>query len=398
MASAATNVLVSGAGVAGPTLAWWLRRHGFEVTIVEHAQRFRTGGYIIDFWGAGFDVAGRMGLLPEICRKGYAMREVRVVDAQGKRISGFPAEPIVRLSGGRYTSVARGDLAATIYKSIGGSVETIFGDSIESIEQTPEVVEVAFARGKPRRFDLVVGADGVHSNVRRLVFGADDRFEHYLGFKVAAFSVDGYSARDELVYVMYTEVGQQVSRFTMRDDRTMFLFTFADPDMDMPRTVEEQKTLLRERFGRSGWECPQILEALERSPDLYFDRVSQIRMPADQWCAGGRVALIGDAASCASLLAGEGAGLGMIAAYTLAGELHRAGGDYASAIRRYRDRFLPFVTDKQKAALRFAKTFAPPSKFAMQLRNAIFRLMSVGWIARIAGGRGLIDDIVLPDY
>ena len=267
------------------------------------------------------------------------------------------------------------------------------------IEQSGKCVHVVFESGAERDYDLVVGADGLHSRVREIVFGPENRFEKYLGCKVAAFEVAGYRPRDELVYVLYTELGQQVGRFTLRGDRTFFLFTFADEDAVGPSELPSQKVLLRKRFGKSGWECPQILDALDATQDLYFDRVSQIRMDDREalWSQG-RVTLVGDAASCVSLLAGQGTALAMVASYILAGELHRANGDYAEAFARYQGLFAPFVRDKQKAALRFAGFFAPKSQLSLFLRNQVMKLLDISWIADLAIGRDIADKIPLPEY
>lgn len=394
------KVLISGAGIAGPTLAYWLAHYGFQPTLVEKSPALRTGGYIIDFWGLGFDVAGRMGLLPEIHRAGYMVEEVRVVNQQGERVAGFPVQAVSRIAQGRYVSIPRGGLSAIIYSSLEGKVETIFGDGIARIEQNGSGVHVGFESGSERDFDLLIGADGLHSCVRELAFGPENQFEKYLGYKVAAFEVAGYRPRDELIYVMYTQVGQQVGRFTMRGDRTMFLFIFADAeDGKTLGDAASQKALLRKRFGASGWECPQILDALDRANDLYFDRISQIRMGSGpgSWSRG-RIALLGDAAFCVSLLAGQGSALAMIAAYILAGELHRAGGDCKKAFAEYQNLFAPFILKKQKSALYFAGSFAPKSRFSMFLRNQVMNLLRIPWIADLAVGRELSDHLDLPEY
>jgi 2-polyprenyl-6-methoxyphenol hydroxylase-like FAD-dependent oxidoreductase len=195
---------------------------------------------------------------------------------------------------------------------------------------------------------------------------------------------------------MYPQVGQEVSRFSMRNDRTMFLFTFADPDPNIPSDLGGQKAVLRQRFANGGWECPQILDALEAARDLYFDRVSQIEIH-NGW-ANGRVTLVGDAAFCVSLLGGQGSALAMTAAYILAGELHRAEGRHQDAFARYQQLFGPFVSNKQRAARRFVGAFAPKSRTLLFLRNRLFSLLSIPWIANLIAGREFSDRIALPDY
>jgi 2-polyprenyl-6-methoxyphenol hydroxylase-like FAD-dependent oxidoreductase len=392
------TVLISGAGIAGPTLAFWLSHYGFKTTIVEKAPRLRVGGYVIDFWGAGFDIADRMGILSEILQQGYEIQEVRAVDRSGKKVASFSAKAFFRATKGRYTTVSRSDLAATIFGKIDGKVEAIFGDSISRIEQNDQTVRVAFEHGPERDFDLVIGADGLHSVVRKLVFGSQDQFEKYLGYKVAEFEVEGYRPRDELVYLLHTELHQQVGRFAMRGDRTMFLFTFADDNARTGDTLA-QKALLRKRFANSDWECPQILQALDATSELYFDRVSQIRMDARPglWTQG-RVSLLGDAASCVSLLAGQGSALAMVAAYILAGELHRSNGGYAQAFARYQQLFAPFVQQKQKAALRFAGFFAPKSTTSLFIRNQVMNLLRIPWVADFVVSAEITDRLALPQY
>jgi 2-polyprenyl-6-methoxyphenol hydroxylase-like FAD-dependent oxidoreductase len=389
------KVLISGGGIAGPCLAYWLQRHGFEPTIVERATRLRAGGYIIDFWGAGFDVADRMGLVPQILEKGYRVRELRQVDRTGRRVSGLAVNVFDRMAKGRYTSLPRSALATSIYGALGGRVETIFDDSIAEIEDTGRDVQVRFERTSRRAFDLVIGADGLHSEVRRLVFGEEERFERFLGLKVAAFEAEGYRPRDELVYVIYREVGHLVGRFSMRDDRTLFLFVFTDENPTIPGDLDGQKTLLLEKYSNSGWECTQILAALERSEGLYMDRVSQVHM--DRWTQG-RVALVGDAAFCVSLLAGQGSALAMVAAYLLAGELKRANGNHEVAFIQYQERLRTFIAAKQKAAVKFASFFAARSRFGMFLGNQVTKLMAITFVAELAVGREIRDVIELPVY
>ncbi len=204
------KIAIVGAGIAGPTLAYWLWRHGHEPTLIEKAVRLRTGGYVVDFWGGGYAVAERMGLTAELDAAGYAVREVRLVDRNSRRVGGFSAESFRRNLDGRFATVPRGDLAAMIYRSIDHHAETVFGESVSAITQHDENVRVTLERGGSREFDLLVGAGGIHSPVRDLVFGPESRFETDLGYRVAAFEAKGYQPRDELVYLAYTMPGRMI--------------------------------------------------------------------------------------------------------------------------------------------------------------------------------------------
>jgi 2-polyprenyl-6-methoxyphenol hydroxylase-like FAD-dependent oxidoreductase len=390
------SVLISGIGIAGTTLAYWLGEHGFKPTLVERASHLRRSGYVIDFWGLGYDIAERMGLLSGFKSEGYDIEEVRFVNAEGRREGGFGVDLFRSLTGGRYVSIARSDLAKLIYHKIDGQSETIFGDSIVGIEDTGDDVAVVFERSAPRQFDLVIGADGLHSAVRELVFGSQNRFEKFLGYTAAAFEIKGYRPRDERVYVSHGVPGKQVSRFAMRDDRTLFLFVFVDGSDQHPAVhdMTGYKTILHKEFDDVGWECPTILAELDASDDVYFDRVSQIR--TNVWSRG-RVALVGDAAFCPSLLAGQGAALAMISAYVVAGELGQSEGRPEVAFRRYEQLLRPFITAKQGVAERFASSFAPKTRWGLFLRNTVMNAFALPFVANRALG-SLLDQIDLPDY
>jgi 2-polyprenyl-6-methoxyphenol hydroxylase-like FAD-dependent oxidoreductase len=391
------KILISGAGIAGPCLAYWLLKYGFEPVLVERAPVLRTGGYIIDFWGLGFDVAEKMGLVPALRHEGYAIEEVRIVDEQGKKTGGFSARALQAVVGDRYLSILRSDLAKLLYDSLEGKVRTILGDTVTAIEQYEESARVTFLRAPTERFYLVIGAGGLHSPVRNLVFGADASYERYLGYYVASFSIKGYPHRDPHAYLSFARPGRQVSRYSLRDDRTVFFFVFAK-DTRFPvgtHDAQAQKDALREVFGRDKWECPAILSALDDTDDFYFDTVCQICM--DSWVQN-RVALVGDACSAPSLLAGQGSALAMAAAYILAGELKRADGDYRAGFRAYEQLLQPLMAKKQRAARSFASSFAPKTLFGIYLRNQLTRIMTQSLIVKLFMGGLLTDPLMLPNY
>jgi 2-polyprenyl-6-methoxyphenol hydroxylase-like FAD-dependent oxidoreductase len=391
------TVLISGAGIAGPTLAFWLNAAGLSTTIVEHAPALRTGGYVIDFWGLGYDIAERMGLTSDVERVGYHMNELRIVDDHGDRITGFGTRVFRELTGGRFVTIGRSDLSRLLFDKIKQSSNVIFGDEIVHLDEGPDAVQVQFRSGMEQQFDLVIGADGLHSNVRKFVFGPQAQFEKQLGYMVAAFEVRGYRPRDEGVYVIYGEAGRMIGRFALHDDRTLFLFVYAaavEPQSAMP-SLSAQKAALRGRFGDGKWECQRILDELEQTQDLYFDHVSQIKM--ERWSKG-RIALVGDAAFCVSLMAGQGSALAMTAAYVMAGELAKARGSHGAAFASYETTLRAFIESKQQAAGGFAAAFAPKTRWGVFVRNQVIRMLGIPRVARIAFGRDLTDSLKLPEY
>ncbi|MFC5138262.1 FAD-binding domain [Actinomycetospora rhizophila] len=385
------EVLVVGAGIAGPTLAYWLLRAGHTPILVEHAQELRRGGHLVDFWGAGFDVAERMGIVPELTGRGHHLAEARAVGSSGRRIASFELSTFVGPDD-RYVSIARSDLASVVYAALEGRVETVFGDSVRALDDDGDAVHVTFESGTARTIDLVIGADGLHSRVRRLAFGPQERFERNLGLVAAAFDVVGYRPRDDLVTMLYAEVGFQLVRLSLPDDVSMFLIT-ARHGGEAPENRADQQNLLRERLGRGGWETSAVLEAMPSARTFYFDRVSQVRMPA--WNRG-RVGLVGDAAACPSLLAGQGSALAMVEAYVLAAELSRSDGDHVGAFARQHARLAPLLRSKQDAARGLGLAFAPATSLHLMTRNATVRLMGLPFVARRVMGRSLRDAVELP--
>lgn len=387
-----TTVAICGAGIAGSTLAYWLSEYGYEPTLIEKAPSPRTGGYLIDFWGGGYQIAQRMGLGGELRSAGYYVEQLRLTDRRNRTVGGFSLDPLRRALGGELVTLPRGDLASMLYHRIADRAEMLFGDSIGALEPTAAGTRVTLDSGQARTFDLVVGADGIHSRVRDLVFGPQSAFERDLGYRVLAFETDSGAWPDGSQYVAFNAPGRMVARFAMSESRTLILMVFSRSHPD-PRDVSQAKTAARRIFGDAGWDCPQILQAMDRAEDVYFDRVCQIAMSS--W-SHDRVVLIGDAAAAVSLLAGEGAGLAMMEAYVLADELRRADGDHQLTFGRYERRLRPFVGRKQRMARRFATVFAPRTAPGLWVRNQASKLLTVPGVTEWLARQGLGDDIELP--
>jgi 2-polyprenyl-6-methoxyphenol hydroxylase-like FAD-dependent oxidoreductase len=375
------DILISGAGIAGVTLAYWLKKFGFNPVIVEQAPKLREGGYAIDFWGAGFDVAERMGILPDLDKADLKIPEVTVVDEKGNRKCGINYPKLKKLMNGRAFTLLRSDLSKIIYDHLEKHIEVIFGDSINKIEQFPNKVAVTFRSGKIRDFILVVGADGLHSNVRELVFGNESQFEKFYGYYTSSYTIKD-NLLDHNAFLMYNTPGRQTATYSTGQSKTtttFFIFTSPQKIAYPHHDIEMQKQILRNEFQNAGWQCPYLLSKMDTAPDFYFDAVSQIQI--GRWSED-RVTLVGDACFCPSLLSGQGSTLAMVGAYILAGELKDAKGNYKTAFERYESIFKPFIEDKQKKAQSFAKSFVPQSKFGIWTRNIGIKLMSFDFISK----------------
>ncbi|MFK8847312.1 FAD-dependent monooxygenase [Streptomyces sp. Ac-502] len=372
------HALISGAGIGGPALAYWLHRYGYAVTVVERAPGLRTSGYKVDLRGVAIEVADRMGVLPEIRRASTDMRTGTYVNDDGRRVATLPADIFgARVDGD--DEVMRGDLTQILYDRTRADVEYVFGDSIGSLTDDGTGVDVTFERGAPRRFDLVVGADGLHSTVRRLAFGDESRYLRHIGAYIAAFSVPGeldeLTATGEEVY--HLTPGRLVCTYSASGESgaggAKAWLSFRSPRLDYdPRDADGQRALLTAAFKGVGWQVPRLLEASRTATDFYFDGLDLIEM--DRWSRG-RVVLLGDAAHCASPASGQGTGMALVGAYVLAGELEAAGGDPRTAFARYEAEMRPYVTANQRMAEKFVPQMLPATRAAIRFRHTMLRML-----------------------
>jgi 2-polyprenyl-6-methoxyphenol hydroxylase-like FAD-dependent oxidoreductase len=368
------NILISGAGIAGLTLAFWLSRDGHTVTVVEKSPALRDEGYMIDFFGPGYDVAELMGLLPALQQIHYPVPRFVFVDVQGHERFSVSYAAFRRLFNGRHFNFMRGDLERVLYSHVKDDIRLLFDTTVQSFRQEQERsgVQVSLTDGTTREFDLLVGADGVHSQVRSLAFGDEQRFTRFLGYYTAAFILEDRLREQVVADALYTlnVPGRQVAVYPIRSDKLATLFVYKANRTVHDFSAENAARELRAVYGGLDWIVPALLEWCDRS-GLYFDEVSQVELP--RWSAG-RVVLVGDACQCVSLAAGQGASLAMVGAYVLAEELTRHGNDLPSALRRYEERLKPSIEKKQKAGRRLARWFVPESRLQQTIGDLFTRM------------------------
>jgi 2-polyprenyl-6-methoxyphenol hydroxylase-like FAD-dependent oxidoreductase len=352
------RVLISGAGIAGLTAAYWLHRYGFTVTIVERASSLVTGGYKIDVRGTALQVLTRMGVHDAVVAASTDMQGAVLVDRDGKVINKMTGDEFGHRAG-EDLEIVRGTLCQILKDSI-SNVEFVFGDSIRAISQDSDRVQVEFSKNSPREFDLVIGADGLHSNVRGVVFGDEARFVRELGLYLCVYTVPNYLNLDRME-MQYTELGRVAAIWSSRGDataRACFGFTAPSTKIDLHDKAQQQQAL-KTVYQGIGWEIPRLLEMMPRATDFYFDAAAQISM--DHWSRG-RVVLAGDAGYCASPMSGQGTSLALIGAYVLAGELAAASGTYQAAFAQYEKEMRPFVMLNQALGIRSANLMKSKQK------------------------------------
>jgi 2-polyprenyl-6-methoxyphenol hydroxylase-like FAD-dependent oxidoreductase len=386
------DVLISGGSVAGPALAFWLARRGFRPVIVERSGQLRGGGYAVDFRGpVHLRVLERMGLLEQVRARQTHLRSIRYVDSSGRPVASMPP---VFFAGD--VEILRGDLAAILYEATRGDTEYIFGDCVTGLAQDGGGVHVTFERAAPRTFALVIGADGMHSNIRRLAFGPEDRFARDLGLFVSIFTAPNLAGLDR-AGLLYSVPGRTAGLFAFGDPgRAIAQFYFTAPGLRFdPRDTAQQRGILARQFAGLGWQVPRLLAEMATAGDFYFDTTSQIRMGA--WSAG-RVALIGDAGYAAGP-GGNGTGNAVVAAYILAGELGETGG-HRTAFARYEQRLRGYVEGGQKQAAGSQAFLAPPTWKKIRQRNRFYKVLPYlpisGLISRAATKTATV--IALPHY
>ncbi|TCN36608.1 2-polyprenyl-6-methoxyphenol hydroxylase-like FAD-dependent oxidoreductase [Kribbella orskensis] len=357
------KILISGASVAGPAIAYWLGRYGHDVTVVELAPALRQGGYAVDFRGdVNKVVLERMGVLDDLRARQTGGSAMRFVDEEGKQVLRLPPE----FAGGDL-EVLRSDLSQVLYDHSKHDAEYIFGDSIATLDQHEGGVDVTFESGTARRFDLVVGADGLHSVVRRLAFGPERDYVSHLGYYIAGWELPN-SFGIERESLMYNVPGRLASVGVDHRDpgKAGAMFIFASPELTYDRRdVAQQHAILREAYSGLGWHVPQILDGLADSTELYFDSIS--RVDAEGWSSGW-VVLLGDAGYGATV-GGMGTGTAIVAAYVLAGELARSGGNHAAAFAAYEQQLRKPVQACQSGGNRTGKFLAPGTRFGLVARN-----------------------------
>jgi len=372
------KAVVAGAGIAGLTAAYELGRMGWDVVVLEEATHLRDGGYMIDFFGPGYDAAEESGLLPKIASHAYAIDGVELVHADGRRQAWMSYASFRASLGGRLFSLMRGDVERELHASLPERVRLRLGTTITDLRQSPTGAEIALSDGEHVTADLLVGADGIHSELRARLFGPERQFLRYLGFHTAAYLFDSSTVRKlaEGKFIMLSVPNRQMGLLTLRDGRTAVYFIWRD---EHPQRAPDARAAIAQAFGGMRWLVPDVIAVAPGNREIYYDVVAQIEMT--EWYKG-RAVLIGDAAYAVSLLAGQGASLAIGGAHLLARTLKERIA-VEPALAEFQRILRPQVVQKQAAGRRTAEWIVPSSPFRVWVRAAVFNFSSLPLVSRI---------------
>lgn len=388
--------MITGASIAGNSAAWWLQRRGFDVTVVERHPEFRDGGQNIDVRGAGRKVLAKMGLEHAVKDNGTGEAGIRFVDEHDKEIAQFDVDEVGSEGPTAELEILRGDLARILYEACGDNVKFRFGDVIKAIDNGPHSASVTFESGAQEDFDLVIVAEGVGSSTRELVFPGENE-PRWLDVTMGYFTIPKGHGDDEHCRIYTAGEGRSIwLRPDNKGTTRASLVVQKEADGDDELSPERQKAFLVDHFRDAGWEAPSVLAGLETTNDLYFDVLRQVKM--DRWW-NGRVVLTGDAAWCATPIAGIGTTLAIVGAYVLAGELSQVP-SLQQALQRYDKIMRPFVEKGQGVPKIAPKMLQPQTRFGVALQHAALRVAAAPGIKQIATKLFIsgADEIKLPDY
>ncbi|WP_250444511.1 FAD-dependent oxidoreductase [Actinotalea sp. C106] len=386
------RAVVCGAGIAGLSVAWWLRGDGWDVTLVEQAPRPRGAGYMIDFFGPGFEVAERMGLLPELRRRAATITSVQYVDPAGRRRGRADYTAFRDAADGRLLSLPRGALAEVLHEAVVERIDLRRGLTVDSATEQADGVHVRLSDGTTTTADLLVGADGLHSRVRDLAVAPDREAVQSLGYQTAAYLLRDDALR-RLVgrrLLLVAVPDRQVALYPMDDEHLAAWLVHRDHGPVPP----DPRAAVLSRYAGLGPVVDRALTHLTPGTDLYYDDVAQTHLT--RWTQG-RAVLVGDAAYAPSLMAGQGASLAMTGAWALAGALARHPGDVPTALRRYTETMRPFVEDRQASGRRTARWLVPSTAWQIRLRQLVLAVTALpGTTPVIRRALGTQIDAALP--
>ena len=368
------KVLISGASIAGPALALWLHRYGADVTVVERAPALRTGGQLVDVRGVGREVLKRMGIADQVRAAAEANYGFSLVGSRNRRKGRFTTREFGGEGPVADIEILRGELSRVIVEHTGAGVDYRFGDRIADLTTDTDGVDVTFASGRTERFDLVIGADGLHSEVRDLLLSPHERHLEHLGIYLCFWTALNHLNLKDWT-VVYSEPGRTIGmRSILNNAKVMAFLGFrgGPPSYDW-RDIAAQKRIALAGASGMGWEAAQLLSQIDTADDFWFDSCTQVKLP--RWSSG-RVVLLGDAAWCSSPLTGHGTTLAIVGAYVLAGELALAGGDYDTAFAQYERKLRPLTGNICRSARRFGAVMIPQTTVGIRLRNDLAQLLT----------------------